>query len=61
MLFLCGACQIASYCEEKCQSSAWGQHKPICNVIQTLSNQKTVDNLLQSRLTDAENGNAFST
>lgn len=60
MLFLCGACQITSYYGDKCQASAWEQHKPTCDAIQTLS-KDCGKSSTESKLTDAENGNVFST
>ena len=60
MLFHCGACRSASYCGKKCQVSAWRQHKPICDSIQTLSKdfEKPV---FEPSLTDAENGDVYAT
>ena len=60
MLFLCGACQTTSYCGKRCQASAWEHHKPICEAIQILS-RDFGKSTSESRLTDAENVNVFST
>ena len=60
MLFLCGACQTTSYCGKRCQASAWEHHKPICEAIQILS-RDFGKSTSESRLTDAENENVFST
>ena len=60
MLFCCGACKAASYCGKECQVSAWRQHKPICDSLQTLS-KDFQESVVELSLTDAENGNVYAT
>ena len=60
MLFRCGACKSASYCGKKCQVSAWGQHKPICDSIKTLSKHSD-ESVFERSLNDVENADVYAT
>ena len=59
-LFHCGACRSTSYCGKKCQVSAWRQHKPICDSMQTLS-KDFEETVFVPSLTNAENGDVYAT